>query len=177
MKKSSIAKITKVEIRTTSLIGSFYKVFFEDLTVTPSSIKFNHQWLDPAQKPITWSSKSNSNDRFLYYYLFIESLIKETHTKKLRKKREFTSFKISLYEGRKLVYQNRFNGSFLMNKFKYSRNMLLKLIPECEFKPMYLLDDTEYKLEAEEFGEEIISEEKIINEEEIKKEIMGSLDS
>ena len=53
-----------------------------------------------------------------------------------------------------------------MNHLILSRKMLLSMIPACEFKPMYLLDDIEYKLESEEFGEEIFSEE------EIKKEIM-----
>ena len=35
------------------------------------------------------------------------------------------------------------------------------MIPDCEVKSMYLLSETEYELEAEDFGDEIVTEEEI----------------
>ena len=177
MEKLDENKMSRIEIRTTSKIGDFHKVFFEDLVITPRKISFKHQWLDPIKEPITWSYQSKSSEWFVHYFLFLESFIKEIQNKDFHKDKEFSSFKITIYDKGKIVFRGRLNGTFLMNHLILSRKMLLSMIPACEFKPMYLLDDIEYKLEAEEFGEEIIDEEEIINEEEIKKEIIGSLDS
>ena len=48
-----------------------------------------------------------------------------------------------------------------MNKLDLAGRMLDRMIPDCEVKPMYLLSETEYELEAEDFGDEIVTEEEI----------------
>ena len=161
MEKLEAAKITRVEIRTTTIMGEFEKVFFEDLVLTKTTGSFLHRWLDPTKKPIHWAIQSNSNERFVAYYLFLEALLKEMHTAKLHENREFSTFKITLFEKKKIVFQRRFNGTFELNNFTYSRNTLLGMIPKFEFLPMYLLEKFEYEAEAEDFGKEVITDEQL----------------
>lgn len=161
MSKIDVKKINRVEIKTTSLIGEFDKTFMEDLTITNNSIHFKHYGIDPTKTPIEWSSKSNTNERFIHYYLFLEILILEMRKKKFHEKKEFTKFRISLYEDDELVFKKYFIGTFHMNKLDLAGRMLDRMIPDCEVKPMYLLSEIEYELEAEDFGDELVTEEEI----------------
>ena len=149
-----VRRITRVEIKTNSIIGSFFKTFMEEVIIDKHEISFRRYWIDPTHEEVAWSSKSNTDDRLVHFYLFLETLQAELKQQQFHKEKEFTRFCIRLYEGEELIFKDWFQGTFEMNNLKYSKRMLERMMPDCEVKPMYLLPEVEYKLEAEDFGEE-----------------------